>query len=120
MTEKQVDTLVTKPATQKAIAVLQKFAGMEAQYKELEKQKKEAEAQILEAMETHGVQKISGDWGYITLATRTSYSEDGKVAPRFTKKVLDSTKVKAHHILTGELPEGVVAKETKYLTKRIK
>ena len=119
MTEKQANSLVASPNTQKAIAVLQKFAELEAQYKEFEEKKKDAEAQILEAMIASNVQKINGDWGYITLATRTTYTEDGKVAPRFTKQVLDNTKVKAYHVMNGELPAGVGIKETKYLTKKI-
>lgn len=120
MTENQSAILVNSPNTKKAVAVLQKFAELEAQYKDLEKQKKEAEATLLEAMQEHGVRKIEGDWGYITLATRQNFKEIGKLAPRFTKTVLDSAKVKAHYTLTGELPAGVEVSETNYLTKRIK
>lgn len=120
MTENQANALVNNPDTKRAVAVLQKFAEIEAEYKSLEKQKKLAEEQILEAMDANGIQKITGEWGYITLATRTTYVQEGDVAPRFTKQVLDSTKVKAEYVLKGELPKGVGVKEIKYLTKRIK
>lgn len=118
MTTKQSDLLATKPATKKALAILQKFAAQEKAFKELEVQKKEAEATILEAMVAHDIVKLEGDsWGYITRATRKSYKGAND---DFMKSVLDTTKVAAHVTLNGELPEGVTQTETQYLTKRFK
>jgi hypothetical protein len=117
MTTKQSDLLALKPATKKALAVLQKFAAQEKAFKELEVQKKEAEATILEAMVANDIQKIDGDWGYITKATRKSYK--GTNAD-FMKSVLDTTKVGAHVTLNGSLPEGITQSETNYLTKKFK
>lgn len=120
MTDNQSTILVNSPNTKKAVAILQKFSAMEAQYKELETQKKEAEVQILEAMKAHNIRKIEGEWGYITLATRQTFKAIGTLAPRFTKVTMDSTKVKAHYTLTGNLPANVEVSETEYLTKKIK
>lgn len=117
MTTKQSDLLATKPATKKALAVLQKFAAQEKAFKELEVQKKEAEATILEAMVANDIQKIEGDWGYITKATRKSYK--GTNAD-FMKEVLDTAKVSAHVTLNGEMPEGITQSETNYITKKFK
>lgn len=120
LTEKQANALALNPDTKKAVAVLQKFAEAEATLKMLEAQKKEAEKMILEAMVNNGVQKVSGDWGYITLATRKTFKQTGDVQPKFLKKALDTTKVNAHYTLKGELPAGVELNETQYLTKKIK
>lgn len=126
MTTKQSELLVNSPNTKKALAVLQKFAALETQYKEMEKAKKEAENEILQAMIAGDVTKIEFDndeiKGYITLATRTSYkATDLSEVPDTMKKLsLDTTKVKAQHTLTGELPAGVVESTTQYLTKKIK
>lgn len=63
-------------------------------------------------------------WGSITVAEKTTYSATDKdlagVPAKFIKKVLDTTKVAAQVKLSGTLPKGVEAKDTKYLTKRIK
>lgn len=117
MTTKQSEQLALKPATKKALAVLQKFAAQEKAFKELEAQKKEAEATILEAMTAHDVVKLEGDWGYITRATRKTYKGSN---PDFMKSVLDTTKVSAHVTLNGELPEGITQSETSYITKKFK
>jgi predicted metal-dependent peptidase len=74
---------------------------------------------VKERMEEYGVTKISGDFGYITMAERKTFS--GAAAPRFMKKVLDSTKVKAYMELhRGNLPEGVKVSTTRFLQKKIK
>lgn len=144
MTNKQSDLLVLKPATKKALAVLQKFAAQEKAFKELEVQKKEAEATILEAMVAHDIMKLEGDWGYITKAVRKSYSTETDFKEimneifhllathestdtlalesklEFVKLSLDTTKVGAHVTLNGELPEGITQSETSYITKKFK
>jgi len=117
MTTKQSDLLATKPATKKALAILQKFAAQEKAFKELEVQKKEAEATILEAMVANDIVKLEGPWGYITRAVRKSYK--GTNAD-FMKSVLDTTKVAAHVTLNGELPEGITQSETNYISKKFK
>lgn len=117
MTTKQSDLLALKPETKKALAVLQKFAAQEKAFKELETKKKEAEATLLEAMVANDIQKLEGDWGYITKAVRKSYK--GTNAD-FMKSVLDTAKVGAHVTLNGELPEGITQSETSYITKKFK
>jgi len=122
MTTKQSDLLATKPATKKALAVLQKFAAQEKAYKELEAQKKEAEQTILQAMIDNDIVKLEGDWGYITRATRKSYKAEDimEVEARFLKSTLDTAKVSAEVTLNGKLPEGITQSETSYITKKFK
>lgn len=117
MTTKQSQQLALKPATKKALAVLQKFAEQEKAFKALEVAKKEAEATLLEAMTANDIVKLEGDWGYITRATRKTYKGSN---PEFMKQVLDTTKVGAHVTLNGTLPEGITQSETSYLTKKFK
>lgn len=106
----------------KSLVALKKFAKAEAKLKELKAEHDAVIAQIQEAMEANGVQKIEGDWGYITLAERTSYSATAidEVPTEFVKPTLDTAKVKAHNVLTGDLPTGVAVKSTKYITKKFK
>lgn len=126
MTANQTNALVKNPNTKKAIAVLQKFAAVEATYKAAEKEAKEATELIKNAMIEAGVPKIDIDLpnltGYITLAERTNYkAEDiADVPEEFTKPALDTDKVKAQHTLTGQLPVGVVESKTQYITKKFK
>ena len=126
MTANQSNSLVKNPNTKKALAVLQKFATLETQYKSLEKDAKAATELIKEAMINQGVQKIDIDLpgltGYITLAERTSYKAEDleEVADEFKKPTLDTDKVKAQATLTGELPAGVVESKTQYITKKFK
>lgn len=75
---------------------------------------------IKDRMDKYGVTKMSGDWGYITMAERKSFKATGKVAPRFFKQTLDSTKVSAYKKISGHLPAGVDQSTTKFLQKRIK
>ncbi len=126
MTQNQSTQLVKNPNTKKAMAILTKFATMETQYKAMEKEAKQATELIKEAMIAGGVDKVTIDmpgWdGYITLAERTTYkAEDlSEVAAEFTKPALDTDKVKAQAVLTGELPAGVVESKTQYITKKFK
>lgn len=126
MTANQSNSLVKNPNTKKALAVLQKFAALETQYKTLEKEAKAATELIKEAMIAQGVQKIDVDLpgltGYITLAERTSYkAEDlSEVAEEYLKPALDTDKVKAQATLTGQLPAGVIESKTQYITKKFK
>lgn len=126
MTANQTNALVKNPNTKKAIAVLQKFASLETQYKSAEKEAKEATELIKNAMIEAGVPKIDIDLpnltGYITLAERTNYKADdiNDVAEEFTKPALDTDKVKASVTLTGILPEGVIESKTQYITKKFK
>lgn len=126
MTANQTNQLVKNPNTKKAIAVLHKFATLEATYKAAEKEAKEATELIKNAMIEAGVPKIEIDLpnltGYITLAERTNYKADDitQVAEQYTKPTLDTDKVKAQAVLTGQLPAGVVESKTQYITKKFK
>lgn len=106
----------------KSLVALRKFAAAEAELKELKAKHDEVVEQIKEAMIANGVTKIDGDWGYITLAERTSYkAEDIMQVPRkFIKPTLDTSKVKAEATLTGKLPAGVSESTTQYITKKLK
>ena len=126
MTQKQSNILAKSPNTKKALAVLERFAKMEVEYKELEKESKEATELIKEAMIANDIERITIDTpgleGYITLAERTSYkAEDlSEVDETYLKSALDTAKVKAQAVLTGELPAGVEESKTQYITKKIK
>lgn len=106
----------------KSLVALRKFAKAEAELKELKAKHDEVVAQIREAMEANGVTKIDGDWGYITLAERTTYKAEDldEVSAEYLKPTLDTAKVKAQAVLTGELPAGVVESKTTYITKKLK
>lgn len=106
----------------KSLVALKKFAKAEAKLKELKAEHDAVIAQIQEAMEANDVQKIEGDWGYITLAERTTYTavDISEVPEKFVKPTLDTAKVKALYVLTGDLPAGVEVKSTKYITKKLK
>lgn len=118
--------LVKNPETKKAIAVLERYAKAEAQLKTLEKEVKDATALIKEAMQSAGVDGITLDSetleGYITLAERVSYKMKPNTAinKKYLKQVLDTEKVKAEAVLSGQLPEGVEETRTQYITKKIK
>lgn len=131
----------------KSLVALRKFAALESQLKAAKEQHDEVVEKIKEAMIAHGVQRLDGDWGYITLAERTSYkAEDGALEEiweslidilrgdnipgvdgvgladklKFTKPSLDTAKVKAEAVLTGQLPAGVTKSKTQYITKKLK
>lgn len=110
----------------KSLVAIRKFAAAEAQLKELKAKHDEVIEQVKQAMIDNGVEKIQGEWGSITLAERTTYgSDDGSddisaVGLKFTKRVLDTTKVKAEATLKGHLPSGVSESKTQYIVKRLK
>ena len=126
MTVNQSNQLAKNPNTKKAIAVLEKFAKLEAQYKAMEKESKEAAELIKQAMIDNNITKIEVDTdnytGYITLAERVSYKADDMdlVSATFIKPTLDTAKVKSQMTLTGILPDGVTESKTQYITKRLK
>lgn len=126
MTANQSNILVKNPNTKKAVAVLQKYAQLEAQLKATKKEADEATELIKEAMVDAGVPKIEIDMpglsGYITLAERTNYKAENimEVEAKYLKSVLDTDKVKAQHTLTGNLPDGVSESKTQYITKKFK
>lgn len=127
MTTNQTNAIIKNPNTKKAVAVLTKFAKLEAQYKAMEKESKEASKLIQEAMIENGVEKInfdpaSGIEGFITLAERVGYKADDidQVSDEFKKSALDSTKIKAQATLTGELPEGISETRSHYIIKKFK
>lgn len=125
MTEKQTNALIKNPTTKKAVAVLTKFAKLEAEYKALEKESKKAADLIKESMIENGIDKVefdpaTGITGFITLAERISYKATGDVDEKYFKSVLDSDKVKAEATLTGVIPEGVEQSSTRYIIKKFK
>lgn len=126
MTQNQSNQLAKNPNTKKAIAVLEKFAKLEAQYKAMEKESKEAVELIKQAMIDNNITKIDVDTdnytGYITLAERVSYKADDieAVDAKYLKPTLDTAKVKAEATLTGSLPAGVSESSTQYITKKLK
>ena len=126
MTTNQSNQLAKNPNTKKAIAVLEKFAKLEAEYKAMEKESKEAVELIKQAMIDNNITKIDIDTdnytGYITLAERVSYKADDidLVSATFIKPTLDTTKVKSQMTLTGILPDGVTESKTQYITKKLK
>ncbi|MES2367811.1 MAG: hypothetical protein V4563_18180 [Pseudomonadota bacterium] len=126
MTANQTNQLVKNPNTKKAMAVLAKYAELESSLKNAKKEAEEATELIKNAMIEAGVPKIEIELpnltGYITLAERTNYSAEDidSVPEQYTKLALDTTKVKAQHTLTGQLPVGVVESKTQYITKKFK
>ena len=123
MTQNQSNQLAKSPNTKKAIAVLEKFAKLEAEYKAMEKESKEAVELIKQAMIDNDITKIDVDTdnytGYITLAERVSYKADDieAVDVKYLKPTLDTAKVKAEATLTGSLPDGITESSTQYMTK---
>ena len=126
MTQNQSNQLAKSPNTKKAIAVLEKFAKLEAEYKAMEKESKEAVELIKQAMIDNNITKIEVDTdnytGYITLAERVSYKADDieAVDVKYLKPTLDTAKVKAEATLTGSLPDGITESSTQYITKKLK
>ena len=126
MTQNQSNQLAKSPNTKKAIAVLEKFAKLEAEYKAMEKESKEAVELIKQAMIDNDITKIDVDTdnytGYITLAERVSYKADDieAVDVKYLKPTLDTAKVKAEATLTGSLPDGITESSAQYITKKLK
>lgn len=122
MTSNQSNQLVKNPNTKKALESLQKFAALELEYKATKAAADKATETIKEAMIANNVQRLDGDWGYITLAERTNYSAEdiSKVGADWIKPSLDTTKIKATQTLTGILPVGITESKTQYITKKFK
>lgn len=128
MTTNQSATIIKNPNTKKAVAALKKYAKLEVQLKAAEKEAKEANETIKQAMIDAGVERIefdaelTGISGYITLATRKNYKviDIDELDDQFKSLKADTDKIKAQHTLTGELPAGVETSETQYITKKIK
>ena len=127
MTANQSNAIIKNPNTKKSIAALKRYAKLEAELKIAGKEAEAATKQIKEAMIEANVPKIefdpelTGIKGYITLATRTNYkaTDLDEVDDQYKKAALDTEKVKAQHVLTGELPAGVETSETQYITKKL-
>jgi len=106
----------------KSLVALRKFAAVEAELKVLKAKHDEVIEKVKQAMIDNNVTKIDGDWGYITLAERTTYKAEDldAVDEKYLKPTLDTAKVKAEAVLTGALPEGVSESKTQYITKKLK
>lgn len=127
MTTNQTNAIIKNPNTKKAVAILTKFARLEAEYKAMEKESKAATELIKDAMIENSIEKLefdpaSGITGFITLASRTNYKAQDldQVADEFKKSALDTEKVKASAVLTGSLPEGIEESTTQYIIKKFK
>lgn len=128
MTTNQSATIIKNPNTKKAVAALKKYAKLEVQLKAAEKEAKEANETIKQAMIDAGVERIefdaelTGISGYITLASRKNYKvvDADELPDEFKTLSPDTAKIKAHETLTGDLPAGVETSETQYITKKIK
>lgn len=106
----------------KSLVALKKFAKAEAAFKELKAKHDEVIEQVKQAMIDNGVDKIQGEWGSITLAERVTYTTDDIewVDKKYTKPALDTAKIKAEAVLTGNLPDGIKVSRTQYITKKFK
>lgn len=109
----------------KSLVALKKFAKAEAKLKEMKAEHDTVVEQVKQAMIANGITKISGDWGLITLAERTNYAlEPGvdieTIPAQYSKRVLDTTKVKAEATLSGRLPKGIAESKTQYIVKKFK
>lgn len=105
-----------------SLVALRKFATLEAELKVLKEKHDTVIEQVKTAMVENGVQRIDGDWGYITLAERTTYKAEDldSVHENYLKPTLDIAKVRAQAVLTGQLPAGVTENKTQYITKKLK
>lgn len=108
-------------ADEKAMQQNEQFvAFLEAQDK-AKKQIADYWAQIEKQMLDSNVKSIKGDWGSITIAERNTFAIDEEtLAPRYFKRVPDTTKINTLFKLENKLPAGVTRGVTRYITKRIK
>lgn len=114
---------------ERELATLEQELSADPRFREfLQKQKTVKEniaafwKNIEEQMIAHDIKSIKGDWGSITIAERLGWEYDPEIplAPKFMKKVPDTTLLNHEYRLTGKPPKGATPKFTKYLTKRIK
>ncbi|MBS4040377.1 MAG: siphovirus Gp157 family protein [Flavobacteriales bacterium] len=96
-------------------------------YLEKVNQFKNKEAAIREViqgqMEKHGIKSIKGEnWGSMTIRENTNFSAEDldSVPPKFIKKALDTTKLRAHLKLSDKLPKGVEVTHTRSLVIKLK
>lgn len=87
--------------------------------KELEEQIEASYAYLKEQMVANNVRSVKGEWGSLTIAERLNWKTIDTVAPRFYKKTLDTSKLKAYYIAMNRLPNGVDVSTTQYLSKRL-
>ena len=117
------DKLIEKPEL--AIDKSQIFLQFVEQYKIIDAQYKAASAAwdaIKEAMQAHDVDKITLDDGS-TIALEAApkvWSVDGKIAERFYKTVLDTTKLNAVAKAGEKLPKHVSYTQGLKFVKRLK
>ena len=77
---------------------------------------------VEDQMISNGIKSIKGDWGSLTIAERTDFKaiDINVVAPRFLKKTLDTTKIRAEFTLKKKLPTGIESTQKMFLQKRLK
>ena len=105
-----------------AVALQQEIADKVAELKEVQSKIDDTWKSVEKQMIDNNIKSVKGEWGSLTIAERTNYkAEDIDLVPKkFIKKTLDTKKVSAAEQLTGELPKGITASQTKFLTKRLK
>jgi hypothetical protein len=97
----------------------EKFRAFLTKQKEAKEQIASFWKTLEEKMIEQDIQSIKGDWGYITIAKRLNWNTDGSLAPRFYKKVVNTTLLSSNYKLTGEAPKGATPYYIKYLTKKV-
>lgn len=88
--------------------------------KELEVYEKEIKDALRLAMEEYEVDSIKTEDFTASMVTRTTYSASGEIPKNFQKVVLDTKKVADSVLLYGGVPDGIEAKQTKYISWRAK
>jgi hypothetical protein len=83
------------------------WAGFVATAKRMQAEVDEAWAAVEDAMRENGIDKMEGEWGRVSFVSRKNWKVDGKLAPRFYKQVVNTTKLNSMESLGEKLPEGV-------------
>lgn len=88
--------------------------------KSLKSQIKASESYLRDQMVDNGIKNFKGDWGSMSLARGLKWSVIGSLAPRFYKKTIDTSRLKAYYVAMNKLPNGVDVSETYKLSPKIK
>lgn len=96
------------------------FAEFVAQAKALANVLEEAWGVVEQQMLDRNVDKLSGDWGSISVAERKNWKATGQLPPRYYKTVLDTSKLNFLFKAGEKLPAGAEFTTSQYITKRLK
>lgn len=73
------------------------------------------------SMIDNNIKQLKGDFGTISLAEKINWKADLQTLDeKFTKKTIDTTKLKNYLMLNNEVPDGASYTVTKYIVKRLK